>query len=164
MDLPTKIDFAKVNCRPQLDRANAADQGVGVVPLGRGMPSAERKLSTSLWKSFPSIAWPLPSYSASRAFGIPVAVSRVGTDISCSRPRNASLSSASTLTRRSEESVGVLSDINHAAARTSGVRTRPIAPVRGTITQTRRALAARHCGSSYLRWGHGESAADEEHA
>ena len=24
MDLPTKIDFAKVNCRPQLDRANAA--------------------------------------------------------------------------------------------------------------------------------------------
>lgn len=22
MDLPTKIDFAKVNCRPQLDRAN----------------------------------------------------------------------------------------------------------------------------------------------
>lgn len=29
MDLPTKIDFAKVNCRPQLDRANAACQVMG---------------------------------------------------------------------------------------------------------------------------------------
>ena len=33
MDLPTKIDFAKVNCRTQLDRANAARAGVR---LGHG--------------------------------------------------------------------------------------------------------------------------------
>ena len=33
MDLPTKIDFAKVNCRPQLDRANAACEDVGVAVL-----------------------------------------------------------------------------------------------------------------------------------
>ena len=32
MDLPTKIDFAKVNCRPQLDRANAADPDVPWAP------------------------------------------------------------------------------------------------------------------------------------
>jgi hypothetical protein len=37
MDLPTKIDFAKVNCRPQLDRANAAIEDAVVLGNRRGI-------------------------------------------------------------------------------------------------------------------------------